>query len=133
MLILNVDDDIDDREMFRAAIEAIDPKLDCIQFESGSKVLDYLALAELFPNILFVDINMPKMDGYQCVKHLRQIPGNDQMQIVMYSTTFNPEQRERFQDASIKYVKKTSRFSELVHSIRMILLESKELAEKSKR
>lgn len=133
MLILNVDDDIDDREMFQAAVKAIDPNLTCLQFESGIKVLEYITDAEVAPDIIFIDINMPKMNGYECVEHLIQMRGIDNMQIVLYSTAFNPKQQERFKDISIRYVKKTSRFSELVHSVNMILLESKESVEKSKK
>lgn len=47
MVILNVDDDIDDREMFQAALDEVDSTLTCIQFESGSKVLEYLAHVEV--------------------------------------------------------------------------------------
>ena len=133
MLILNVDDDIDDREMFQAAIKAIDPDLTSLQFESGIKVLEYIANAEVAPDVIFIDINMPKMNGYECVEHLRQMRGIDNMQIVMYSTAFNPKQQEDFKDLSIRYVKKTSRFSELVQSINLILLEFKESVEKSRK
>lgn len=133
MLILNIDDDIDDREMFEAAVNAVDPSHTCIQFESGSKAIDYIGNAEVLPDFLFIDINMPKMDGYECLGQIRQIPGNDQMRIVMYSTAFNPKQQESFKDQRIRYLKKTSRFSELVHSITLILLESKEVAGKSKK
>ena len=125
MLILNVDDDIDDREMFQAAVNAVDPSLACLQFESGSKVLEYMAHAKVPPDFLFIDINMPKMDGYECVEHIRQIPGNDHMRIVMYSTAFNPKRQESFKDPSIRYVQKTSRLSELVQSIKMLLFDSK--------
>lgn len=133
MLILNVDDDIDDREMFLEAINAIDPEIKCLQFESGSKVLEYLTKAEVVPNFLFIDINMPKMNGYECVEQIRQIPGNEHMLIVMYSTAFNPSQWDDFKAPSVRYLTKTSTFSELVQSIKMIFLESKESAKKSKK
>src|SRR5690554_404666 len=119
MLILNVDDDIDDREMFQAAVDEIDPSLTCLQFESGIKVLEYIKHVEASPDFLFIDINMPKMNGYECVEHIRQLPGTDQMQIVMYSTAFNPTQRDNFKDPNIRYVTKTSRFTDLVESIKM--------------
>lgn len=126
MLILNVDDDIDDREMFQAAINAIDPNLACLQFESGSKALEYIANAEVAPDFLFIDINMPKMNGYECIEQIRQIPGNNQIVIVMYSTAFNPKQQKDYKDLDITtYLKKTSKFSELVQSIKKLLSDSK--------
>jgi CheY-like chemotaxis protein len=133
MLIFNVDDDEDDREMFQAAVHAVDPSLICLPFESGSKAIAYLLSTEVPPDFLFIDINMPKMDGYECLEQLRKISGNGLMRIVMYSTAFNPKQQEAFKDWNIRYLKKTSKFSDLVHSMDRIFTESKELAGKSKR
>lgn len=73
------------------------------------------------------------MNGYECVERIRQISRDDHMIIVMYSTAFNPMQQERFRDLGLKYVQKTSKFSELVQSLKRILLVSRELAEKLKR
>ena len=35
MLVFNVDDDSDDREIFLEAINAVDPHISCVQFDSG--------------------------------------------------------------------------------------------------
>ncbi len=132
MLILNVDDDSDDREMFQAAINAIDPKIDCLVFESGIKLIEYLTHTVVHPNYLFVDINMSKMNGYECVQQMYQIQDYDQTQIVMYSTAFDPRRKEKLVSPNVSYLKKTSSFSELIQSIRTLLLESRESAEKLK-
>lgn len=130
MLVLNVDDDIDDREMFQAAINDIDPEIECLQFESGIKFLEYATQAAIPADFLFIDINMPKMNGYECLERLREVPGNQHMVIAMYSTAFNPKLRDEIKDTRIKYITKTSRPAELVQSLKMILSESRELAEK---
>src|SRR5690349_13236037 len=120
MLILNVDDDIDDREMFLTAVNAIDPNICCIQFESGSKLLEYMSHPEPNADFLFIDINMPKMSGYECVERLKLIPSSDHLQIVMYSTAFNPKLLVDFKNSRVRYLSKTSRLSELIDSIKTI-------------
>jgi hypothetical protein len=42
MLILHVDDDFDDREIFQELLQLIDPGIECVQKESGDEAIDYL-------------------------------------------------------------------------------------------
>lgn len=121
MLILNIDDDFEDREMFREAIRAVDPVISCIQHESGLKALEFMADTELVPDYIFIDINMPKMNGYECVREIRLLTDMKKIPIIMYSTTFNPNDQVDFKKLGIKYLTKSSRFSELVESIRSLI------------
>lgn len=121
MLILNIDDDVEDREMFREAIRAVDPVISCIQHESGLNALEFIADSEIVPDYIFIDINMPKMNGYECVKEIRLLPGTKKIPIIMYSTAFNPNDQVDFKKLGIKYLTKSSRFSELVESIKNLI------------
>ena len=132
MFVLNVDDDFDDREMFCEAVKSIDAFISCIQLESGNKALDFLSKAQEMPDLIFIDINMPKMDGYEFVDKVRLLPGIINSSIVMYSTTFNPRDVENFSKLGVHYLIKSSRFSDLVNALKSlfshspsILLESK--------
>ncbi|MBL0745724.1 response regulator [Chryseolinea lacunae] len=120
MLILEVDDDEDDRELFLDALNTIDPSISCQQLESGKDVLDYLNEAKLLPDFIFMDVNMPKMTGYECVNLIRSIPRFELVQIVMYSTAFNPEERANLSSKGIKFLSKTALFSELVEGIKKL-------------
>ena len=121
MLILNVDDDSDDREMFSAALKALNPHISCIQLESGPKALEFLAEAETLPDYLFMDINMPQMSGYDCVKELIQMPRMKHIQIIMLSTSFNLKDEVYFSGLGIKHLLKGYRFSDLVDGIKRAL------------
>ena len=72
MVILEVDDDSDDREMFLDAVNAVDPGISCIQVESGLDALAYLADASPLPDFIFMDVNMPKMDGVEATRIIKQ-------------------------------------------------------------
>lgn len=124
MIILNIDDDIDDREMFCAAIKEVDSMISCIHLDSGFKALEFIARSETLPDYIFIDINMPKMDGFECVEEIRSLPGMKEISIVMYSTAFRPDDQLRFHRLGIRYLNKTSRLSELVESIKQLISNS---------
>lgn len=121
MLILNIDDDADDREMFCDAIKAVDPTISCVQMDSGRKGLEFIGSAEILPDYVFVDINMPKMDGFECVEKIRSMPGTKKIQVVMYSTSVRPGDQPKLDRLGIRYLNKTSRPADLVESIKGIL------------
>lgn len=131
MRIVNVDDDDDDREMFCTAVRNIDPAIQCIELESGEEAIKYFGNGHFSPEFIFVDINMPRMNGYECVKEIHQYPNLKNTTIVMYSSSFNPQDQIDFGVLGIKYLLKTSDLTSLAKSIR-ILIETKFLEDKLK-
>lgn len=122
MVILNIDDDLDDREMFCDALRIVDPAISCIQMASGPEALEFMATGEVLPDYIFIDINMPKMDGYECAEAIRAIPKMKEVPLVMFSTTFNPGIEKDFAKRGIRHLVKRSSLSDLVHSIRNLIL-----------
>ena len=122
MLIVYADDDADDREMFSDAIREIDPQISCMVFESGQSVLSYLNTTRTLPDFIFIDINMPKMNGYECAKAIKSKPKLKNIRIIMYSTSFNPHELAEFSELEIKFLDKPNKFINLVHSIRSLIL-----------
>jgi CheY-like chemotaxis protein len=121
MIILNVDDDVDDREFFSDAVKAVDPEIPCVLFESGDQLLDFLEKNEPLPDYIFIDINMPKMNGHECAHEIKSTYLNGEIQIVMYSTSFNPIDVENFDRDGFKYVVKQNSMKDLVSSIRKVI------------
>ncbi|SHG73222.1 Response regulator receiver domain-containing protein [Chryseolinea serpens] len=130
MLIINVDDDADDREMFCEALRAIDELISCVQHDSGQKALEFLRSHPETPDFIFVDINMPKMNGYECVYAIRSIDHLQHVPIVMFSTAFNPHLQHP-EEKNVTFVAKSSRFNELVESIKALILVPSPPAERS--
>src|SRR5688572_26464845 len=121
MLILNVDDDSDDREFFSDAIKVVDPEIPCVLFENGEDVLLYLEDTKTLPDYIFIDINMPKMNGYECAQEIKSNYLTGETQIVMYSTAFNPVDRAKFEEQGFKYIVKKNSLGELVQSIKGVM------------
>lgn len=121
MLIFYADDDSDDREILSNAVKAVDPRVSCKLFESGEELLNFLGTSSTLPDYIFIDINMPKMNGYECAKKVKSIPAFGQSQIVMYSTCFNPEDETEFAKLGVKCLIKPSNVNDLVQSIRKLI------------
>lgn len=121
MLIINVDDDGDDRELFSSAVEAADPEISCKLFESGKDLFDFLESTLIFPDFMFVDINMPRMNGYECVRAIRLQKRFEHVKIIMHSTAFNPNDKKEFDEMGLEFLIKPSRLSDLVESIKELI------------
>jgi len=93
MTILYVDDDADDRQIFKEALAGIDPHHLCVTARDGLDALSRLAEGPL-PDVIFLDINMPLMDGKTCLRELRSHRQTANIPIVMFTTSHNPEEKE---------------------------------------
>ena len=121
MLVFYVDDDIDDREMFLEAIKKAGQDIDYMHFESGQDILAFLATHQSNPDYIFIDINMPKMDGHECAKRIRENERTSEIPIVMYSTAFNPNDIEKFEKLGYQYLAKPHEFSNLIGYLQQLL------------
>jgi DNA-binding response OmpR family regulator len=82
--ILLIDDDEDELDIFTEALEMASIKCDCLGADSGDKALDVLDTVS--PDIIFLDINMPRMNGLDCLKHIRKKAGYINTPVIIYST-----------------------------------------------
>lgn len=79
-------------------------------FQTGQEGLDYLAAnkdnVDALPEIIFLDINMPIMDGFQFLEEFDKYNANilNKCKVVMLSSSISPKDIDRA--ASSKYVKR---------------------------
>ena len=90
-LVFLIEDDTDDQEFFLMAVETAFPAIKCICVDTGVDALEILRANRTFvPDKIFVDINMPRMDGVECLTEIRKIPSLDAVPVYMYSTSAEP-------------------------------------------
>ena len=94
MTILYVDDDPDDRQIFQEAIAAIDAAYVCLTAQDGLAALSLLSDRK-YPDIIFLDINMPLMDGKSCLTEIRGNKNTAHIPVVMCTTSNNPDERKK--------------------------------------
>jgi CheY-like chemotaxis protein len=87
-----VDDDVDDQEIFDLALQGVGTSTKLEFANDGVEAISRIQNDTSFlPHCIFIDLNMPRMNGQQCLQELRKIERIRQVPIVMYSTTVNPQ------------------------------------------
>ena len=87
MNVLYADDDGDDREIFCEAINEINPAIKVVLGKDGEETLKILSVQKELPNLIFLDINMPRMDGLECLVKLKSDDRLKGIPVIIYSTT----------------------------------------------
>ena len=82
-----IDDDPDDREIFEMALNSVSNEIICKSADNGVDALSLLSTGNFTPNCIFIDVNMPKMNGIECLKNIKEIPALKNVKVYMYSTT----------------------------------------------
>jgi CheY-like chemotaxis protein len=86
--ILLVDDDEDDRKILREAIESVRVDHALHNIEDGQKLMEYLANCNgNTPDLIFLDLNMPRKTGMECLLEIRANQKFNDTVIAMYSTS----------------------------------------------
>src|SRR5580765_482767 len=114
-VLLLADDDVDDRELFCEALQAIDPSIICHLATDGKEVFEILSNNELDkPQLIFLDINMPRMDGWQCLSQLKEKSEYRDIPVLIYSTSVHQRDANRaIELGALCFFAKPNSFSEL--------------------
>lgn len=122
MLILLVDDDADDREIFCDALQEIDENISCLVAKDGAEAISILKELIVLPDIIFLDINMPLINGKEILRSIKAHSKFKGVPIIMFTTSSTPGDRaESIKLGAKEYVVKPSAFNELVELLRKIL------------
>jgi CheY-like chemotaxis protein len=87
MQCLLVDDDLDDQEVFLMTLEKINKNILCLTANNGVEALSLLTPGSFVPDYIFLDVNMPKMNGIECLRNIKELTHLNTCKIFMYSTT----------------------------------------------
>lgn len=122
MDVLLIDDDVDEREFFMDALSYVNPALVCVVARDCADAMKLLHESSTLPLYVFLDINMPAMDGKECI---RLIKGNDRfssVKVVMYSTTSNEREIIEYKSLGATFfLVKPPTFKELCDSLTVML------------
>ncbi|MEO7175380.1 MAG: response regulator [Saprospiraceae bacterium] len=113
--ILLADDDDDDRLFFRDAIAEVKVKTIVSMVNDGVELMTRLNNPEIsIPNLLFLDLNMPRKSGMECLREIRSNNKLKDLTIAIYSTSASEvDIEETFVKGANIYIKKPNDFEEL--------------------
>lgn len=121
--VLLAEDDEDDRLFFRDAIESVKMKTIITMVNDGEQLMDYLLQpGATLPHVIFLDLNMPKKNGIECLEEIRNHPLLKDLSIAIYSTSASEKDiEETFIKGANIYIKKPSDFAVLKKVISDVL------------
>ena len=113
--VLIVDDDEDDRSIFCDIIHEIFPKAKCITAQNGIDALEKLKSENNNPpDLIFLDINMPRMNGKECLAVLKRTPCTQQIPVVIYTTSkLEKDEVETRQLGAVDFLSKPAKSNDL--------------------
>lgn len=118
-----IDDDSDDHEIFKMAVEDFDDTLDCLFFADCESAIAHFADPDATPpGYVFIDLKLPRVDGDECLKQLQQLSQFDDPLLVVYSSSISDDWREKLSKIGVdKIVQKTNSIPELTSQIREVV------------
>lgn len=87
--ILLADDDTDDRYFFEKALKEIPLVTRLTTVKDGEELMHYLEANTLqLPDVLFLDLSMPRKSGFECLSEIKENIGLIHMPVIMFSTSY---------------------------------------------
>jgi CheY-like chemotaxis protein len=120
--IFLVEDDIDDQFLFLDALKEIDRSISCRVAENGKEALNDLKRLTELPDLIFLDLNMPLMNGFECLGKLKKDKRLRDVPVVIFTTSKNPADAEATHQLGANvFFSKPSRFADLKSKLQRIL------------
>ena len=121
--ILLADDDEDDRLFFKEAFEESKINTHVKIVNDGVELMDHLTKDDIqLPNILFLDLNMPRKTGTDCLLEIKRTEHLKDIAIVIYSTSSSEKDiEETFVQGANVYIKKPSDFNMLKKILEQVI------------
>lgn len=121
-VIIVADDDSDDRLLIKEALEA-SGFAGWIRFAAdGLELLEQLANGDRCPSLILLDLNMPRMDGREILKELKQDSKWRLIPVLVHSTCNSKEEIENCYDHGVNsYLVKPASFEKLKKNLREVV------------
>lgn len=115
MHIVLADDDEDDRMFFTDAFSELKMSTKVHTYNDGVELMNYLNSEDaVLPEILFLDLNMPRKNGMECLMEIKANSKFENIAVAIYSTSSTEEHiEETFVNGANIYIKKPNDFNTL--------------------
>jgi len=109
------DDDEGDRLVFKEIFDEMDREVSVNMANDGKQLMDFLENEKNhLPHIIFLDLNMPNMNGLECLKEIRKHEKYSDISIAIYSTSTSKDDIEdTFHYGANIYITKPSDYNKL--------------------
>lgn len=121
--ILLIDDDRDDAELFKEALQEINPSIHFEYYEDSKEGLKQLLEKQNhLPDLIFLDINMPVVSGWQCLAEFKKADNLKNIPVIMFTTSSQPKEKETAKElGAAGFITKPSEFKLLKEVIALFV------------
>ena len=117
-----IDDDEDDRDIFFQALMEVSQSIKFECFENGLDAFKKLNNSDaILPDLIFMDLNMPGMNGFECLKKIREIVPLKKTPVIIYSTAAKLENNIDEIYQPVRFLSKPSKFDDIVLALKVII------------
>jgi CheY-like chemotaxis protein len=121
--ILLIDDDEDDQEIFLTALECTQKPVRCTVLDSARKALSQITEGKLEADLIFLDLNMPLMNGQQFLAEIKKDEKLREIPVVILSTSSNAATAVQVKQlGACHFFTKPGRFEDLVAILDKVLV-----------
>lgn len=107
-----IDDDTDDQEIFLSVLGEFGPSVHCITAANGYEAINKLINREVEPDLIFVDMNMPIMNGKQFLKERHLLDGIKAIPVIVLTTSSDKKNiEETLKLGACDYITKPDKYS----------------------
>jgi CheY-like chemotaxis protein len=121
-MILIVDDDPEDVQFFCNALYETNKPFYCISVSDADEALLFLENTLIIPEFIFLDLNMPRTNGKECLLRLKKNPQSKDIPVIIYSTTSHKKEiDELYKLGASQFITKPYSIHALMNTISEIL------------
>lgn len=124
LYLLIAEDDADDRFLLQSAFTENQFAERLLFVENGVELMEYLSglndpnCLKTLPAIIMIDLNMPKKDGREALREIKQLPFLNSVPVVIFSTTSNEQEMKRcYEMGANSYITKPNSFEGLIKTV----------------
>jgi CheY-like chemotaxis protein len=119
LTILLADDDTDDCLFFKEAVGELQEPVNFTAVHDGEQLMQLLMNeANILPDILFLDLNMPRKNGLECLTEIKQNKKLKELPVVIFSTSSSHDNMSiLFKTGADVYIRKPGNLAQLVQVI----------------
>lgn len=111
--IFLIDDDPDDQEIFLSVIDTVAPAATCSTAFNGQEAIERLSDPAFRPDVIFLDLNMPLMNGKQFLVNRNSIEALREIPVIILSTSSDQSNINETRRLGAKYfITKPDRYTE---------------------
>ena len=114
------DDDKDDNMLFQDVLAELSLNTKLTNIQNGEQLMMELKERKKLPDVLFLDLNMPRKNGFDCLREIKKDENLNKLPVIVFSTSYEIELiNQLYETGALYYIRKPNKFEELKDLIKL--------------